>query len=120
MAASPVKAVTNVTPGTPDVPSIPSDISARCTLLDPNDLAQYLKEKKEDFVILDCRPTLAYNSRRIIGALGINLNPMMTKRLKAGVCVCARVCVCVCVCVCVWCAGEACLCLYMQYGEEGV
>ena len=91
MAASPVKAAANVTPGTPDVPDILTDASTQCTLLDPNDLAQNLKEKKEDFVILDCRPTLAYNCRRIIGALGINLNPMMTKRLKAGVCV--RACV---------------------------
>lgn len=88
MAASPVKATANVTPGAPDVLVVSSDSSTRCNLLDPNDLAQNLKEKKEDFVILDCRPTLAYNSRRIIGALGINLNPMMTKRLKAGRCRC--------------------------------
>ena len=69
------------------------------SLLEPWELVQLMEDEVESFILLDCQPTLAYNSRHIMGAFGINLNPMIAKRLTAGVCVCTRVCVCVCVCV---------------------
>ena len=65
------------------------------SLLEPWELVQLMEDEVESFILLDCQPTLAYNSRHIMGAFGINLNPMIAKRLTAGVCVCTRVCVCV-------------------------
>ena len=77
MAASPVKSTMKS--------QLPiSVIPFSCKTINPKELVEKLLHSQSEVFIMDCRPTLAYNSIHISGALGINLNPMMTKRLKAG------------------------------------
>jgi dual specificity MAP kinase phosphatase len=58
--------------------------SSEYTVIEPIDLARLMDSKMDTFILLDCQPTLAYNSQHIRDAFGLNLNPMIAKRLAAG------------------------------------
>ena len=49
----------------------------------PHDLAKYLHDESR-YIVVDCRPVLAYNSCHISGAVNVNFTGMMRKRLMAG------------------------------------
>ena len=51
--------------------------------IQPHDLAKDLHSQQE-YVLLDCRPMFAFNTRHICGALNVNLNVMTKKRFMAG------------------------------------
>lgn len=49
----------------------------------PHDLAKHL-HADDQYVLLDCRPVLAYNSCHISGAVNVNFTSLMKKRFIAG------------------------------------
>lgn len=51
--------------------------------IQPHELAKDLHAQQE-YVLLDCRPMFAFNTRHICGALNVNLNVMTKKRFMAG------------------------------------
>ncbi|XP_011410132.1 PREDICTED: dual specificity protein phosphatase 6-like [Amphimedon queenslandica] len=52
-------------------------------LIEPHQLARNL-HSREDYVLLDCRPVLAYNNCHISGAVNVNFTGLMKKRFIAG------------------------------------
>ena len=51
--------------------------------IQPHDLAKDL-HAQQDYVLLDCRPMFAFNTRHISGALNVNFTGMTKKRFMAG------------------------------------
>lgn len=63
-----------------------TNLHAQCShveTIQPHDLAKDLHSRQE-YILIDCRPMFAFNTRHICGALNVNLNVMTKKRFMAG------------------------------------